>query len=262
MNVAPSYSFFPLGDSAITLDFGNNIDESINRQVIALFNHLKNNPVAGMTEAVPAYSSLTIYYDVVAARKKSKEQTAYDWMKQSLENLIKQNIEPGNFISEFVRIPVCYEKEFAPDLETIATVKKLTVDEIIRLHTTKKYRVFMLGFLPGFAYMGEVDEAIAMPRLAQPRQKVAAGSVGIAGKQTGIYPLDSPGGWQIIGRTPLKLFNASPSERSSSDKPRPTRSSGRGSAFKNSLSLLQPGDEVQFDSISRYEYENYQSRHS
>ena len=240
MNSNPSYTFFPLGDSAITLDYGNIIDEPVNRKIIALFNHLQKNPFPGMVEALPAFSSLTVYYDVALFKKMPDKRSAYEQVKQKLEQELRYNFETNDIPSRLIRIPVCYEKEFAPDLETISAEKKITVDEIIHLHTTNKYRVYMLGFLPGFAYMGEVDERIAMPRLAQPRQKVTAGSIGIAGKQTGIYPLDSPGGWQIIGRTPLKLFEALNKE--------PT--------------LLRAGDEVQFDSISRDEFENYQSRHS
>lgn len=240
MNSNPPYIFFPLGDSAITLDYGNIIDESINRKIIAIFNHLQKNPFPGMIEALPAFSSITVYYDIALAGKIHDKRSVYEQVKQRLEQDLKYNFETKAVSSRIIRIPACYDTEFAPDLATISAIKKIPVDEIIRLHTTKKYRVFMLGFLPGFAYMGEVDEAIAMPRLVQPRQKVAAGSIGIAGKQTGIYPLDSPGGWQIIGRTPLKLFEA----------------------LNEDPTLLMAGDEVQFDSISRDEYKNYQSRHS
>jgi len=240
MNSGPSYTFFPLGDSAITLDYGNIINESINRKIIAIFNHLQKNPFPGIIDVLPAFSSITVYYDIALLRKIPNNKSAYEHVKQKLEQELKNNFETSADPSRIIRIPACYDTEFAPDLATISVEKKIPVDEIIRLHSTKKYRVYMLGFLPGFAYMGEVDEAIAMPRLAQPRQKVAAGSIGIAGKQTGVYPLDSPGGWQIIGRTPLKLFEALNEE--------PT--------------LFMAGDEVQFDSISRDEYENYQSRNS
>lgn len=235
MNSSPSYTIFPLGDSAITIDYGNFIDESVNRKIIAIFNHLQKKPLPGMIEAVPAFSSITVYYDIALLRKLPGNKSAYEFVKQKLAHELKYNFETSAGHSRIIRIPACYDTAFAPDLATISSVKKVPVDEIIRLHTGKKYRVYMLGFLPGFAYMGEVDESIAMPRLAQPRQKVAAGSIGIAGKQTGIYPLDSPGGWQIIGRTPLKLFDALNKE--------PT--------------LFMAGDEVQFDSISRDEYENY-----
>jgi inhibitor of KinA len=134
-----------------------------------------------------------------------------------------------------ITIPVCYEKEFALDIEEIATVKNISINELIEIYTSKIYHVYMMGFLPGFAYMGEVDEKLEMPRKQQPRQTVEAGSVGIAGRQTGIYPLASPGGWQIIGRTPLKLFDA--------EKKEPT--------------LLKAGDKAKFISISKDEFESY-----
>jgi inhibitor of KinA len=130
---------------------------------------------------------------------------------------------------------VCYGEKYAWDINEIAKEKSIPVDEIIRLHTAKKYRVYMIGFLPGFAYMGEVDEKIAIPRKAQPRTSVEGGSVGIAGMQTGIYPIDSPGGWQIIGKTPLKLF----------DKER------------DDPVLLKPGDEIEFYSITENEFSIY-----
>jgi inhibitor of KinA len=240
MNSNPLYTFFPLGDSAITVDYGNIIDESVNTKIIAVFNHLQKNPFPGMIESLPAFSSLTVYYDIAVIKKMPDKRSAYEQVKQKLEQELSYNFETRKVPSKIIRIPACYDTEFAPDLATISEMKKITVDEIIQLHITKKYRVYMLGFLPGFAYMGEVDDRIAMPRLVQPRQKVAAGSIGIAGKQTGIYPLDSPGGWQIIGRTPLKLFEP----------------------LKKEPTLLRAGDEVQFDSISRDEFENYQARHS
>lgn len=235
-----SYDFYPLGDSAITLDLGNKIDESINKKIIAFFHQLQDHPFEGLIDILPAYSSLTIYYDVMRLKKIAGKKTVYIWVKEKFEKILQQLPEPRDAASRLVNIPVCYEKEFAPDLETMSFEKKLSADEIIHLHMSKQYRVYMLGFLPGFAYMGEVDDRIAMPRLTQPRKKVEAGSVGIAGKQTGIYPLDSPGGWNIIGKTPLKLFNAMGKE----------------------LTLLRAGDMVQFNPISRDEFENYQSRHS
>jgi len=246
MNDLPSYTIFSLGDSAITLDFGNVIDETINKKVIAIFHSLNKEPLPGMIDAVPAYSSLTIYYDVFQLRKSiSPNETVSKWITGELEKRIQLPLTENDFISRQIEIPVCYEKEFGLDIEEIASVKKITVDEVIKIHTSKAYRVYMLGFLPGFPYMGETDEQIKMPRKAQPRQKVEAGSVGIAGRQTGVYPLVSPGGWQIVGRTPLKLFEASP-------KARPPEG-----AYEKSICLLQPGDKVMFHSISKNEFENY-----
>ena len=233
MNEDSLYRIFPLGDSAITLDFGNVIDEDINKKVIALFHSLNKEPLPGMIEAVPAYSSLAIYYDGSRLKKSGVlNTTIYEWVKEQLEKRLQEPLTQVDSLSRLVKIPACYEKEFGLDLEEISAQKNITVEEIIYIHLSKTYRVYMLGFLPGFPYMGETDEQIKMPRKMQPRQRVEAGSVGIAGRQTGIYPLASPGGWQIIGRTPLKLF-------------------------EDSICLLSPGDNVQFYSISKHEFESY-----
>jgi inhibitor of KinA len=230
----PAYRIFPLGDSAITVDFGNVINEQINSLVIHLFDEFRTNPLAGMIEAVPAYSSLTIYYDVFEISKMNSTKSVYEFVSAQINNRLQQNQTASNKISRLVTIPVCYEEEFAPDIKYLAEIRNISVDDVIRIHTSKQYHVYMLGFLPGFCYLGEVDEAITISRKQQP-VTVAAGSVGIAGKQTGIYPLISPGGWQIIGRTPLKTFDATKME--------PT--------------LLKEGDKVQFISISKNEFENY-----
>lgn len=226
------YRIFPLGDAAITIDFGNRINEAINNEVITRFTQLQQDSLPGMIEAVPAYSSLTVYYDVIALKKKTTSgQTVFDWVKQQLEVRLQQPVLQNEMTGRFVKIPVCYENEFAPDMQHLTKTKNIPVDEAIQIHTSKVYRVYMLGFLPGFAYMGELDEKIAMPRKSQP-VKMTAGSVGIAGRQTGIYPLVSPGGWQIIGRTPLKLFDGNSNE--------PT--------------LLKTGDTVQFYSITANDF--------
>ncbi len=227
------YRFFPLGDSAITVDFGNCIDETINKEVIRRFNQLQQDPLAGMIEAVPAYSSLTIHYDVMALKNKlTAGSTVFEWVQQQLLEKLQQSIEHKELKERLVEIPVCYEKEFALDINQLAAIKNISVEEVIQIHTARSYKVYMLGFLPGFSYMGEVDEKIVVPRKPQP-VNIVAGSVGIAGKQTGIYPMASPGGWQIIGRTPLKLFDV--------EKEEPT--------------LLRAGDVVQFYSISKKEFE-------
>ena len=227
------YHIFSLGDTAITVDFGNCIDEAINKEVIAIFNHLQQLPLPGMIEAVPAYSSLTVYYDVMALKKKTaSNQTVFEWMKQQLEERLQQPVLQNEMTKRLVKIPVCYDEKFAMDILHLAKTNNISVDEVIQIHTSKPYKVYMLGFLPGFAYMGEVDERITMHRKPQP-VNIEEGSVGIAGKQTGIYPLDSPGGWQIIGRTPLKIFD----ER------------------KEESTLLRAGDMVQFYSITKNEFE-------
>jgi inhibitor of KinA len=242
------YRIFPLGDTAITVDFGNVIDETVNSKVLALFHQLQSVPLPGMIEAVPAYSTITVYYDVLRISKTGTGgKTVYEFISGQLDEILKHPLKEDTGAARLVTIPVCYEKEFAPDIEHLAKEKNISVEDVISIHSSKQYRIYMLGFLPGFAYMGEVDERIIMPRKLQP-VIVAAGSIGIAGKQTGIYPLVSPGGWQIIGRTPLKLFDAGPSK-----SPPPVG----GETSEESLCLLKPGDNVQFISISKHEFESY-----
>jgi inhibitor of KinA len=229
------YTIFPLGDAAVTLDFGNNINLNINEYVLCLFRYFKEKDIAGVLDIVPAYSSLSFHYNVITIKQLAKDGTAFGAMKELIEMSLKEDIENKIKLPRKMSIPVCYSKTFAPDIEWIAAENNISVEKIIRKHTEQLYRVYMIGFLPGFPYMGEVSEAIACPRKNKPRAVVAAGSVGIAGKQTGIYPLGSPGGWQIIGRTPTKIFDK--------EKPDPV--------------LLEPGDEVTFYAITEDEFKSY-----
>lgn len=226
------YWFYPLGDAAITIDYGNRIDEQLNREVTAGFMQLQQKALPFIKEIVPAYSSLTVHFDIAVVHKLSGGIQAAEWVKGELEKVLNQSFFPDESLSALVRIPVCYEKEFATDLQRVAIAKKLSVEEVIQIHTSATYRVYMLGFLPGFAYMGTTDERIAVPRKPQP-VNISAGSVGIAGRQTGIYPLASPGGWQIIGKTPLHLFNAA----------------------AVTPVFLKAGDNVQFYSITKKEFD-------
>ena len=238
MQATASYKIFFIGDSAATIDFGNIINEEINKKAISLFNYLSQHPLEGTIEAIPAYSSVTIYMNVPLLRKKiSQEKKVYEWITKELHKIMLQDLEGTQPEKNVVRIPVCYEDQFATDIHWLAEQKNISHQDIIRIHTSRQYRVYMLGFLPGFAYMAEVDDQVAVPRKAQP-QWILAGSVGIAGKQTGIYPLNSPGGWQIIGRTPLKMFDK--------DEAEPC--------------LLKAGDYVQFYPITKDEFEDHQSR--
>jgi inhibitor of KinA len=144
---------------------------------------------------------------VLLIRKNINGQTtAFDWMKEIIEKKLSAGVEAIEHPGTVIRVPACYDQEYAPDLEWVASQNNISADELIQLHASRIYRVYMMGFLPGFSYMGVVNEKITAPRKLQPAP-VKAGSIGIAGRQTGIYPLDSPGGWQIIGRTPLKLFD-------------------------------------------------------
>lgn len=202
-----NYKIFPLGENALTIEFGNEISEKLNRQVISLDKHLTENPFQGLTEIVPAYASLTVYFDILTVRKNQPAfQTAFEAIKNIVSDALKSLKTNKKELSKTIEIPVIFDDESSPDLKLIAALKKLSPEKVVEIFLAQTYRVYMLGFLPGFAYMGEIDERIAVPRKETPRQNVPAGSVGIAGRQTGIYPFDSPGGWQLIGRAETKLF--------------------------------------------------------
>jgi inhibitor of KinA len=237
MNSFHPYSIFPLGDSALTIDFGNIIGEDINKKVLRLFHHLKATADKKIIDLVPAYSSLTVYYNVCSLHH--PELSAFELMVDIIEELLSKTSSIEEQKTNYFEIPVCYSKKFALDIDDLSEKNELSIEEIIEIHTSKAYRVYMLGFLPGFTYMGEVDDRIAFARKPTP-VKLFAGAVGIAGKQTGIYPLESPGGWQIIGRTPIQIFKKHD---------------------KNPV-LFHPGDEVKFYSITEDEFENYQARRS
>lgn len=223
---------FSLGDTAITIDLGNVISANMNEKVLAMEKWMQQHSFEGMKELVVAYSSLTVYYDPFIVKKKYQPATiVWVWVKEKLLEAFRQSSIQESNSAKIHRIPVCYEEEFGIDLVPMSSQKKISIEMIIEWHTSKLYRVYMLGFMPGFPYMGEVNEQLATPRKQKP-VIVEAGSVGIAGTQTGIYPFKSPGGWNIIGRTPVSLFNRN-------DHP---------------CVWLQPGDQVQFYAIGRGEY--------
>jgi len=202
-----NYKIFPLGENALTIEFGNEISETLNRQVISLDKYLSENPFQGLIEIVPAYASLTVFFDILTVKKNQPNfPTAFEAVKNVVSDTLKSLKIIKKADSRLIEIPVIFDEESSPDLKFVAETNKLSTEKVIEIFLSQTYRVYMLGFLPGFAYMGEIDEKIAAPRKESPRQNVSAGSVGIAGRQTGIYPFDSPGGWQIIGRTETKLF--------------------------------------------------------
>lgn len=228
------YHIYPCGDHAVTIQFGNQLSLSANVQVVALFHHLHKHPLPAVKDLIPAYNSLTLVYDILAIKKIQPEGSAYEVISGDLHRAIDRMPPTEKTTGRLIRIPVCYDLSLATDLPSLADLHHLRMEEVIALHSGKTYRVYMIGFMPGFAYMGTVDEQLITPRHASPRKSVAAGSVGIAGEQTGIYPFTSPGGWQIIGRTPVTLFTP--------DQPDPC--------------LLQPGDEVQFYPIDLPTFQN------
>jgi len=202
-----TYKIFSLGDNALTVEFGNRISAELNNRVLKLAQFFDQNSFPGFIEIVPAYASLTCFYNVSIVKKNSPEfSTAFDAVKNFMETALQNHDKLKQIKSRLIEIPVCFDKEFAPDLDFVAERNNLAPEAVIRIFLAKTYRVYMMGFLPGFSYMGEVDRKIAAPRKLTPHLKVPRGSVGIAGQQTGIYSLESPGGWQIIGRTSIELF--------------------------------------------------------
>lgn|GEM_PF-295628 len=207
--VDKSYSIFPLGDCAITLDLGHLIDEQLNRKALSIQEWLKAHAFPGLKDIIVAYSSVSIFYDPDMVRKQRDcPDGVYTYIRSLFEEAwaatggLDVQVPSG----ELIRVPVCYGGKEGPDLEELSKAKNMTIEDIIQLHCSLIYRVYMIGFLPGFPYLGKVDARLETERKSRP-VPVSAGGVGIAGNQTGIYPVNSPGGWQIIGRTPIKLFD-------------------------------------------------------
>ena len=218
----------PLGDRAVVVQVGERINDDTFERVQALSHAVSAAQIRGVTEHVPAYTTVTLYYD--------PQQTSLEALGRDLQELLALGqlalAQQKPLIPKTVEIPVCYGGEFGSDLEHVAQHTGLTSEQVIAIHSQGIYRVHMLGFAPGFPYLGGMSERIATPRRRTPRLKVPAGSVGIAGAQTGIYSLETPGGWQIIGHTPLALF------RPADDPP----------------TLLAPGDTVRFRPITNEEF--------
>lgn len=191
--------FLVTGDTSLSVEFGNEISESINAQIRAFNMALQNSGIPGIVETVPSYRALMIHYDPGVI--------LYDPLVQKLKSLLNRLDKIALLPSDVLEIPVLYGGEAGPDLEFVAQHAKKTPEEVIRIHSAPEYLIYMLGFTPGFTYLGGMSKDIATPRLTTPRVNIPAGSVGIAGAQTGVYPIDSPGGWQLIGRTPVRMYD-------------------------------------------------------
>lgn len=191
--------FLTAGDSAIVMEFGDTIEKEINARIAAVVENLKKKKIDGILDILPTYRSILINYDPV--------KISYGEMVETLKGLSKADSNKQSDEVRLIEIPTLYGGEYGPDIDFVAKNAKLSKDEVIKIHSGTDYLVYMMGFIPGFTYLGGLDEKIATPRLKSPRLKIDPGSVGIAGSQTGMYPLESPGGWQLIGRTPLKLFD-------------------------------------------------------
>jgi len=194
-----SFTVKPVGDCAVLAVFGDTVDEETNAAVTVLERLIRGASLPGVGETIPAFASLLIHYDPL--------DTDYRTVADALIGLDMDFGPKGLPGGRTVDIPVCYGGEYGEDLPFVARHSGLTEEEVITRHSSRSYRIYMLGFLPGFPYLGGLDEKLFTPRLSDPRTKIPAGSVGIGGEQTGIYPFESPGGWQLIGRTPLTLFD-------------------------------------------------------
>lgn len=218
------HSFLQNGDTAITVCFENEISKEVNGFVTSFTCAVEQKGIKGVIELIPAFNSVTVLYDSTV--------TFAGTLKIKLERIIKKLGNSQQSSAVLYKIPVCYEEEFSPDMKNVEAHTGLSREEIIEIHSSTDYLIYMLGFLPGFAYLGEMDKRLATPRLDSPRVEISRGAVGIGGEQTGIYPVASPGGWQLIGRTPVLVY----------DRER-----------ENPI-LYKSGDYIRFVPISRNEY--------
>lgn len=191
--------YLPSGDSALVMEFGNSINKEINASIAQVVNTLKEEENEGIVDILPTYRSILINYDPGVY--------TFDQLKNKLDSIEITDRNLENDTVRLVKIPTLYGGEYGPDIKNVADNAGLSEQEVIDIHSGVDYLVYMMGFLPGFTYLGGLDERIATPRLSSPRVKIEPGSVGIAGTQTGMYPIVSPGGWQLIGRTPVKLYD-------------------------------------------------------
>jgi inhibitor of KinA len=224
-----SLNVIPAGDSAIVIEFEERIAPDVNARAVRLADALTREGIPGVRDAVPTYRSVAVYFDPL--------RVDYERLRNYLDAVDHEAEVAAESSSEAIRLPVCYGGDLGPDLGEVAAFAGITEQQVIKLHAGGSYRVYMLGFVPGFAYMCPVDSRIAMPRRPTPRVRVPLGSVGIGGIQTGVYPAETPGGWRLIGRTPIKPFDPV-----------------RAKPF-----LMKAGDTVQFYAIDRAEYDAWPS---
>jgi inhibitor of KinA len=233
-------NFTPLGDRAVLIQLGTSIDEATHRRVRAVSARLAEARIPGVIEAVPAFASVVVHYDPLQVEASAPDHALIPHARvvRALRAALADVRDEAAPPARVVEIPVCYGGELGPDLDDVARAHELSADDVVRIHSTGEYLVYMVGFMPGFAYLGGLSERIATPRRSVPRTRVPAGTVGIGGSQTGVYPLESPGGWNLIGRTPRRVFL--PEEEP------PT--------------LLRMGDGVRFRPITRDEFDGSSRR--
>lgn len=226
--VQKEFDILQTSEFSALVEFKNEISEEVNKRVRILCDYFEKNSFNGFIEYVPYFTSVGVIYDPL----KIKGDNVFETVKSKLEDILLNLNFNCHYEENIVEIPVCYGDELGPDLEYVAKVNNLTEEEVIEIHSKGRYLVYMIGFAPGFPYLGGLSEKIYTPRRQSPRTAIPEGSVGIAGMQTGVYPIETPGGWQIIGRTPLKLFDFNSDEKT----------------------LLKCGDIAKFNPISFDEY--------
>ncbi|KGP70887.1 5-oxoprolinase subunit PxpB [Pontibacillus yanchengensis] len=233
-----NYTLTPLGDRAIVIELGNEITIATHNLVQSVVAFLDQHPFDWITEYIPAFTTVTIFYNPLLVLPKTNQTTSASPYEHVVNELIPylDNLEENHSeLGRTIEIPVCYGGELGPDLPYVAEYHNLSEEQIVDLHSKGDYLVYMIGFAPGFPYIGGMPEDLATPRKDNPRLKIPAGSVGIAGNQTGVYPIETPGGWQLIGRTPLPLFDP--------ELEPPT--------------LLKTGDVIRFKPITKQEFDSY-----
>jgi inhibitor of KinA len=213
------------GDAALVVEFPPRVDPAINARLVYMAGELRRRAGAVIRDAVVGYTTLTVYFDPL--------HVDAAWLEGELRQLAREEAADDLGVGVTIDVPVCYGGEFGPDLPDVAAACGCTEEDIVRLHTSVEYRVFVVGFVPGFAYMGVVDDRLMLPRRRTPRTKVPAGSVAVAAGQTGIYPIETPGGWHLLGRTPIRPFDP----------------------LRAQPVLFRPGDRVRFHAIDRAAFE-------
>ncbi len=236
LKVVSDPTFQPMGDRCVIIEFESRVDPEINARVRSVAEYLLTHPIEGVVDVVPAFTTVAVHYRPEALANSLPQETPYRRLCRSIESALADGVARTHASAHVVEVPVCYGGEFGPDLDEVAVQSKLTPQQVIELHAASKHQVYMLGFAPGFPYLGGLDPRLEMPRRATPRTKVPAGSVAIAREQSAIYSIETPGGWNILGRTPLRLFTPE------TDPP----------------CLLLPGDNVRFVPITAEQFKRMQ----
>lgn len=231
-STAPDWRIVPMGDRCLLVEFEARVDAEINRKARSLAARLLCEPPPGVVDVVPTFCSVAVYY---RPEQFGPAPAPFEQLRLQVEAVLKSGVEVAKDFGRIVHVPVCYGGEQGPDLDEVAMACGMTADEVVRAHVASDHVVFMLGFSPGFPYIGGLDSRLAMPRRATPRTSIPAGTVAIARDQTAIYTFETPGGWNMIGRTPMKLFDPQAEP--------PCR--------------LQPGDRIRFVPMPRDQFDAY-----